>query len=86
MHLDTLSRLDMFLTLAERAEKDAKEKDGRRPTQSPEELLAAAVTGWHLGKVAAEAKVASAYRGWMTRQMAPGLPAHPGEGQTASGS
>jgi pimeloyl-ACP methyl ester carboxylesterase len=70
VHLDTLSRLDMFLTLAERAEKDAKEKDGRRPTYSPEELLSAAVTGWHLGKVAAEPKVASAYRCWMTRQMA----------------
>src|SRR5262245_38631605 len=68
VHLDTLSRLDMFSTLAERAEKDAKE--GRRPSYSPEELLAAAVTGWHLGKVAAEAKVASAYKCWTTRQMA----------------
>ena len=58
----------MFVTLAERAEKDA--KDGRRPAHSPEELLAAAITGWHLGKVAAETKVGTAYKCWMTRQMA----------------
>lgn len=68
VHLDTLSRLDMFITLADRAEKDS--KSGRRPSHSPEELLAAAITGWHLGKVAAEAKVDSAYRCWMTRLMA----------------
>lgn len=67
-NLDTLSRLDMFITLSERAEKDA--KAGRRPSQSPEELLASAITGWHLGKVAAEAKVDTAYRCWMTRLMA----------------
>src|SRR5262245_57339888 len=63
-----MSRLDMFLTLAERAEKDAKE--GRRPAQSPEELLASAITGWHLGKVAADTKVGFAYKVWMTRLMA----------------
>jgi predicted esterase len=68
IHMDTLSRLDMFLTLSERAEKDA--QSGRRPAQSPEELIASAVTGWHLGKVAAEAKVDTAYRCWMTRLMA----------------
>lgn len=68
VHLDTLSRLDMFLTLAERAEKDA--QAGRRPAKSPEELIAAAITGWHLGKVAAEPKVGSAYKVWMTRLMA----------------
>jgi pimeloyl-ACP methyl ester carboxylesterase len=68
VNMDTLGRIDMFLTLAERAEKDA--KDGRRPTHSPEDLLSAAITGWHLGKVAAEPKVDLAYRVWMTRQMA----------------
>jgi pimeloyl-ACP methyl ester carboxylesterase len=68
VHLDTLSRLEMFLTLTERAEKDA--VAGRRPSQSPEELLAAAITGWHLGKVAAEPRVATAYKVWMGRQMA----------------
>jgi hypothetical protein len=68
VNLDTLSRLDMFITLSERAQKDA--AAGRRPTQSPEELLASAITGWHLGKVAAEAKVDAAYKVWMTRLMA----------------
>ena len=43
---------------------------GRRPTHSPEELIAAAITGWHLGKVAAETKVGSAYKVWMGRLMA----------------
>jgi pimeloyl-ACP methyl ester carboxylesterase len=68
VHPDTLSRLEMFITLAERADKDV--AASRRPAQSPEELLAAAVTGWHLGKVAAEAKVGVAYKVWMARQMA----------------
>jgi pimeloyl-ACP methyl ester carboxylesterase len=68
VHLDTLSRLDMFITLAERAEKDVKE--GRRPSHSPEDLISSAITGWHLGKVAAETKVATAYKCWTTRLMA----------------
>lgn len=68
VHLDTLARLDMFLTLADRAEKDV--KAGRRPAHSPEDLLSAAVTGWHLGKVAAEPKVDLAYKVWMSRVMA----------------
>ncbi len=68
MHMDTLSRLEVFVTLSDRAEKDT--KAGRRPTQVPEELLAAAITGWHLGKVAAEPKVGSAYKCWTTRKAA----------------
>lgn len=68
VHLDTLSRLEVFTTLAERAEADA--KNGRKPSQTPEELLSAAVTGWHLGKVAAETKVDMARRCWSTRTMA----------------
>jgi pimeloyl-ACP methyl ester carboxylesterase len=70
VHLDTLSRLDQFTTLAERAEKDANAKERRRPDKSPEELVASAITGWHLGKVAAEAKVETAYKCWETRKMA----------------
>jgi predicted esterase len=68
LHPDTLARLEMFSTLAERAEKDA--KAGRKPAHTAAELLAAAVTGWHLGKVSAEAKVDLAYRCWTARQMA----------------
>lgn len=68
VHLDTLSRLDMFVTLSERAEKDA--AAGRRPSHSPEELISSAITGWHLGKVGAETRVGTAYKVWMTRLMA----------------
>jgi pimeloyl-ACP methyl ester carboxylesterase len=68
LHLDTLGRLEMFSTLAGRAEADMKR--GRKPQQTPEELLASAVTGWHLGKVAAEAKVDTARKCWVARDMA----------------
>lgn len=68
LHLDTLGRLDMFTTLAERAEADIKR--GRKPTQTTEQLVASAVTGWHLGKVSAEAKVETARRCWVARTMA----------------
>lgn len=68
LHLDTLNRLEMFTTLSDRAEQDAKR--GRKPQQTPEELLSAAVTGWHLGKVSAEAKVVPARKCWLARQMA----------------
>ncbi|WP_157369453.1 hypothetical protein [Zavarzinella formosa] len=68
LHLDTLGRLEMFTTLAERAEADVKR--GRKPLQTPEQLLAAAITGWHLGKVAAETKVDTARKCWMARDMA----------------
>src|SRR5262249_21856812 len=79
VHLDTLSRLDQFTTLADRAERDAKE--GRRPAQSPEELLSSAITGWHLGKVAAEPRVGTAYKCWATRQMALQYLRTPNKGQ-----
>ena len=65
LHMDTMARIEIFTTLAERAELDA--KNGRKAAQSPEELLAAAITGWHLGKVSAETKVESARRCWTTR-------------------
>ena len=68
LHLDTLGRLDMFSTLAERAEQDARRN--RKPAHTTEELLASAVTGWHLGKVSAEAKVDTARRCWVARDMA----------------
>jgi pimeloyl-ACP methyl ester carboxylesterase len=68
VHLDTMPRIEIFSTLAERAELDA--KGGRKPHHSPEELLAAAVTGWHLGKVSAETKAETARKCWVARQMA----------------
>ena len=68
LHPDTLGRLEMFTTLADRAAKDV--KDGKKPAHNAAELLAAAVTGWHLGKVSAEPKVDLAYRCWTAREMA----------------
>lgn len=68
LHLDTMTRLEMFTTLADRAEQDAKR--GRKATHTPEQLLASAVTGWHLGKVSAEAKVEAARKCWVARGMA----------------
>jgi predicted esterase len=68
LHPDTLGRLEMFTTLADRAAKDV--KDGRKPAHTATELLSAAVTGWHLGKVSAEPKLELAYRCWTAREMA----------------
>ncbi|HVK09937.1 MAG TPA: hypothetical protein VM597_14300 [Gemmataceae bacterium] len=68
LHPDTLGRLEMFSTLADRAERDV--KAGKKPAHTPTEILAAAVTGWHLGKVSAEPKLDLAYRCWTAREMA----------------
>ncbi|MEZ6141603.1 MAG: hypothetical protein R3B84_13610 [Zavarzinella sp.] len=68
IHLSALTRLDTFLTLAEQAERDV--QSGREPTQTPAELLSAAITGWHLGKIGAEANTTTANKVWNTRLMA----------------
>jgi predicted esterase len=68
LHPDTLGRVEMFTTLADRAAADV--KAGKKPAHTAAELLAAAVTGWHLGKVSAEPKLDLAYRCWTARQMA----------------
>jgi predicted esterase len=68
LHPDTLGRVEMFTTLADRAAADV--KAGKKPAHTPTELLSAAVTGWHLGKVSAEPKLDLAYRCWTAREMA----------------
>lgn len=67
LHLDTVSRLDTFVTLAEQYDRDLKQ--GRKPLQTVAQLLAAAVTGWHMGKNSAETDEDSARRVWETRLM-----------------
>ncbi len=62
---DTLARIDGFLGLAEQAERDR--KNGRRAQQTPEELLALAVSGWLMGNDAAEGKVDWALALWEAR-------------------
>jgi pimeloyl-ACP methyl ester carboxylesterase len=63
---DTVNRLEAFLNLAQQAEQ-ARQR-GRTPDQSPEQLLALAITGWLVGSSSAEAQVETAVRLWRARQ------------------
>jgi predicted esterase len=64
LNLDTADRLEAFVTQAEQAE-----RDGLQAHISPEQVMALAVTGWHLGNAAAESKVDTMVRVWHARQM-----------------
>ncbi len=64
---DTLSRLETFLSQAQDWERALKQK--RPPTQTPEELLAFALSGWLLGDGAAEKNADTARRLWEARQL-----------------
>jgi predicted esterase len=66
LNFDTLPRLETFLALGKQLERDLKEK--RKPSQSVEEVLALAVSGWLLGNSAAEPNAATARRLWEARQ------------------
>ncbi|MCE9534237.1 MAG: hypothetical protein K8T89_24420, partial [Planctomycetes bacterium] len=55
LHLDTTSRLDLFLTLAEQAEVALKAQ--KKPIHTPEQLLSAAICGWLMGNTSTETKV-----------------------------
>jgi pimeloyl-ACP methyl ester carboxylesterase len=61
-----IQRLDSFLSLAGQAERDRKQ--GRQPTNSPSELLSLAISGWLLGKDAAETNYLTAQKLWQSRQ------------------
>ncbi|HEV2948038.1 MAG TPA: hypothetical protein VGX70_11725 [Gemmataceae bacterium] len=61
-----IQRLDSFLSLAAQAERD--QKQGRKPSNSPDELLSLAVSGWLLGKDAAETKFETAQKLWQSRE------------------
>jgi pimeloyl-ACP methyl ester carboxylesterase len=65
---ENIDRLDEFLKSARDAERDRKQ--GRKPQNEPDQLLALAVTGWLLGKESAENKVETARRLWRARQFA----------------
>jgi hypothetical protein len=64
LNLDTTDRLEAFVTMAQQAERDSEQAK-----QSPEQLMALAVTGWLLGNSAADSKVDAMVRLWHTRQM-----------------
>lgn len=65
--LDNAARLETFVLLAQQAE-DAKKAD-KKVLHEPDQLLALAVTGWLLGNNAAEAKVETAQKAWLSREM-----------------
>jgi predicted esterase len=60
--IDTVGRLEVFQKMAELAERN------KQGAQSPEQLMALAVSGWLLGNNLAETKVDSAARLWRARQ------------------
>lgn len=66
LNLDNVLRLESFLKLALQAELDRAQ--GRSSDNGPPQLLSLAVTGWLLGKDAAENKVESAQRLWRSRR------------------
>ena len=68
LHLDTISRLDLFNTLADQA--DNAEKAGRKPIHKPEELLSAAITGWLMGNNSTETRLVTARSRLKARKMA----------------
>jgi pimeloyl-ACP methyl ester carboxylesterase len=63
---DTVNRLGPFMKLAQQAE--GERKRDRTPDQTPEQLLALAVSGWLLGNSSAEANAETAARLWRARQ------------------
>lgn len=64
MDLGNVNRLEAFITAAQQAERD--KKNGKE-AKDPELLMSLAVSGWLLGKDAAEAKVEVARRLWKAR-------------------
>lgn len=65
---DTVSRLEAFIGLAKQAEQQQQQQQHRTPDQTPEQLLALAISGWHLGNSSSESKVETAVRLWRSRQ------------------
>lgn len=66
MNHDNLNRLEAFVTFAQEAEREREQK--RNPNKDPSQLLALAVSGWLLGRDAADAKVENALRLWGARR------------------
>jgi pimeloyl-ACP methyl ester carboxylesterase len=65
LNYDTIERLDTFGVFAEQHKRQIEQ--GSKPAQSVEQVLALAVTGWHLGNIAAEPDVKLAQKMWKTR-------------------
>jgi pimeloyl-ACP methyl ester carboxylesterase len=67
LHPDSAGRVELFTNLAGQAEQQR--KSGKTPTNTPEQLLALAITGWLKGKNGADPSPDAAVRLWQTRQM-----------------
>ena len=65
LNYDSLERLDTFVNFAEQHLRQVAQ--GSKPAQSVEQVLALAVTGWHLGNIAAEPDVKLAEKMWKAR-------------------
>lgn len=65
---EAVGRLEPFITQGEQAERDRHK--GRKPENSPGQLLALAVTGWLQGRDAADPKFEAAQRIWKARTFA----------------
>lgn len=65
LDLDTSGRLDTFVAFADQHQRDV--KAGKTPTQKIEAVLSLAVTGWHLGNIAATPDEKAAQRLWKAR-------------------
>jgi pimeloyl-ACP methyl ester carboxylesterase len=68
IHLDGISRLDLFITLTEQSE--TARKEGNAPLHPPEQLLAAAVTGWLMGNNGTALEVETARKFLKARELA----------------
>jgi hypothetical protein len=66
LDMENVVRLDAFLTLGSQAERDGKQNE--KTVQDPAQLMSLAVSGWLLGKDAAEAKPETAHRLWKARK------------------
>ena len=66
LHQDSAARIETFVTMATEAERDRAK--GKEPTKKPEELLAAAVSGWARGKNGATSDPDAAWKLWATRE------------------
>jgi hypothetical protein len=67
LNRDTCGRLEPFRALA--MQEEHLQGQGQKPANTPEQLLALAVTGWMLGNSGADNNTANALQLWQTRQM-----------------
>jgi len=71
LHLDTTPRLELFLALAEQAE--TARKANKPPMDTPDKLLAAAVSAWLMGNTATSTDVGVARKRLRAREFALGF-------------